>query len=250
MKIRFCVLALLILTLAPLACQSVAVKPSASADPAQHGWMQIPFHYAVQKPYDLKLSDRYSSDTATNTHRLWVYGTDKSHQPPPNTTTARTEMRFQDQEPGEYMFDADYKITSGSYACIMQVFAGRGPMGMMIVQRNGDVTYGGTRIIMHGAYDHWFNMKVINQNREDGVVKVYIDNQLAGTFNNQGVKPYYFKAGVYSRHGSDRSEVLLRDIKYWVNPKSVTTATLAALKTGLPLTGTRKGTSADFSPNR
>src|SRR5947208_8286723 len=60
------------------------------------GWLERTFEFEIQKPWDLKLEDRYAFDPATNTHRFVVYGTDKPHQPPPNRTNARTEMRIHD----------------------------------------------------------------------------------------------------------------------------------------------------------
>src|ERR1051325_8171924 len=69
------------------------------------GWKQIPLKFKIQKPYDLQVKDRYSFDPTNDIHDFWVYFTDKPHDPPPNTTTARTEMRVDSFTTGEHMFD-------------------------------------------------------------------------------------------------------------------------------------------------
>src|SRR6516225_3196403 len=82
--------------------------PNPAAGPSltlTDGWKQIPFTYEIQHPYDLNASDRYDFDPTNNTHRFWVYFTDKPHAPPPNKTNARTEMRLQAYHEGEYLFD-------------------------------------------------------------------------------------------------------------------------------------------------
>src|SRR5882672_7751785 len=104
-----------------------------SAASLMDGWKQIPFKYEIQHPYDLKTSDRYDFDATNNTHHFWVYFTDKPHAPPPNKTTARTEMRLETFGTGERMFDGDVNITPGTFACIAQVFdAAHGPVTMII----------------------------------------------------------------------------------------------------------------------
>src|SRR5262245_61721641 len=59
------------------------------------GWTPVPLKYHVQKPYDLDLKERYRFDSTNNVHDFWVYFSDKPHEPPPNKTTARTEMRLE-----------------------------------------------------------------------------------------------------------------------------------------------------------
>ena len=56
-----------------------------------------------------------------------------------------------------------------------------------------------------------------------GAIKIYIDNVLAdGDVSAKKSNSYYFKIGVYSREGSDRSEVKVRNLRYWI--KAPTTA--------------------------
>ncbi|HTA95469.1 MAG TPA: hypothetical protein VK769_05025, partial [Verrucomicrobiae bacterium] len=74
----------------------------AAANDLTVGWTQMKFTYEVQHPYDLSLTNRYSYDAKTGTHDFWVYFTDKPHAPPPNRTTARTEMRLETFSKGEH----------------------------------------------------------------------------------------------------------------------------------------------------
>jgi len=184
------------------------------------GWTQVPFKFEIQHPYDLDAKDRYKFDPTSNTHDFWVFFTDKPHAPPPNRTTARTEMRLETYNTGEHMFDADVNIKPGTSACIAQVFdAAHGPVKMLIAHPDGTVTIG-QDVIKRDAIGHWWNLKVTNDPAPDGKIKVYADNVLVGTYASRGPRDYYFKCGVYSRKNSDRSEAEFRNIKMWVKPST------------------------------
>ena len=188
---------------------------NAAADPTA-GWQQTAFKYDIQHPYDLKTSDRYDFDATNNIHHFWVFFTDKPHAPPPNKTTARTEMKLENFSEGEHMFDADVKIAPGTFACIAQVFdAKNGPVTMVIAHPDGTVVIGHDTIRTHAIGD-WWNLKLTDDPREGGKIRVYVDNKLAATYDSRGPREYYFKCGVYSRKNSDRSEVWYRNIKEWV----------------------------------
>ena len=58
-----------------------------------------------------------------------------------------------------------------------------------------------------------------NDTREGGQVKIYVDNVLVGTYPSRGPREYYFKCGVYSREGSDLSDVRYRNIKMWTKAR-------------------------------
>src|SRR6185436_18660876 len=129
--------------------------------------------------YDLKLSERYKFDAASGTHDFWVYFADKPHAPPPNKTTARTEMRLETFSEGEHMFDADVNISPGTAACIAQVFdAAHGPVMMLIARPDGTVTEGHSRLIKTNAINHCWNLKMTTDPIAGGKIKVYMDNVL------------------------------------------------------------------------
>jgi len=167
----------------------------------------------------LKTSDRYDFDPTNNIHHFWVCYTDKPHAPPPNKTTARTEMRLETFSSGEHMFDGDVYVCPGTFACIAQVFdAAHGPVEMLIAHPDGQVTVGNHDLILTNAIGHWWNLKMTIDPKAGGDIKIYADNALAGTYKSRGPRDYYFKCGVYSRKDSARSEVRYRDIKMWVKP--------------------------------
>jgi hypothetical protein len=186
----------------------------------REGWKQESFKFEVQHPYDLKLQERYKFDSTNNTHDFWVFFTDKPHAPPPNRTTARTEMRLETFSSGEHMFDADVNIKPGTFACIGQVFDARhGPVTMIIAHPDGTVTIGRDQIKTN-AIGNWWNLKVSNDTARGGKIKIYVDNVLAATYASRGPRDYYFKCGVYSRKNSERSEVLVRNIKMWIKSQT------------------------------
>jgi hypothetical protein len=181
------------------------------------GWKSVPFTFEVQHPYDLKTADRYEFDATNNTHHFWVYFTDKPHAPPPNKTTARTEMRLESFSDGERMFDGDVNISPGTFACIAQVFdAKHGPVTMIIAHPDGRVTVGNRDVIRTNAIGTWWNLKMTDDTKAGGKIRIYVDNVLAGTYNSRGPREYYFKCGVYSRKDSDRSDVRYRNLRLWV----------------------------------
>lgn len=232
-----------ILLLAAALTGCTAVSPHAAETPAGKaltaGWIQKPFKYEIQHPYDLDVNQRYHYDPATDTHDFVVFGTDKPHAPPPNHTNARTEMRFLDNyTTGQHMFEADVLVKPGTHASIMQVFgaAKRATTFMFDAQPDGTLTYYDTVDSYSFPFaknmnDVWFNLKVIHDPAArdgQGEVKVYIDNNLVGTVAGHGPKDHYFKCGPYSRDNAGRCEVLFRNIKYWVRPGQEGTSPPAA----------------------
>jgi len=185
------------------------------------GWKQVPLKFAVQKPWDLDVSKRYRFDPATGTYFLWVYKTDKAHEPPPNKTDPRTELGFKPgYKSGEHMFDADVYVVAGTHSCIMQIFgaAKSATTLMLYTETNGVITYGKTStIIRTNANNTWWNLKVMHNANGGGEIKIYVDNKLVFTFPGKGERKdgggFFFKCGVYGV--KDRSEVRFRNIKIW-----------------------------------
>src|ERR1039458_9577761 len=193
-----------------------AAETNSAASPTD-GWKPVPFKSDIQHPYDLKASDRSDFDATNNVHHFWVYFTDKPHAPPPNRTNARTEMRLETFSTGEHMFDGDVYIYPGTFACIGQVFdAAHGPIQMIIAHPDGQVTVRDHELVMTNAIGKWWNLKMTNDTKDGGKIKIYADNVLVGTYDSRGPRDYYFKCGVYSRKDSDRSEVRYRNLKMWV----------------------------------
>ncbi|HZP61667.1 MAG TPA: polysaccharide lyase family 7 protein [Opitutaceae bacterium] len=189
------------------------------------GFVRQPLKVEVQHPYDLPEEARYSYDKATDTHDLWVLESDKPHLPPPNKTEARTELRFKDDnyQPGSglHMMDCDMYIVPGTFACISQVF-GTGPMCIIVVDTNGRIYDLRTNVtIAEHMAGKWFHWTVVHDPSAVGLgaIKVYVDGKLAdGQVGGKKEASYYFKIGVYSRKGSNRNEVKVRNLRYLIKP--------------------------------
>jgi hypothetical protein len=208
----------LVLACTVTSCCVTAPPPALPPPKLTDGWQQVPFKYEIQHPYDLPANDRYDFDPTNNIHHFWVYFTDKPHAPPPNRTNARTEMRLETYSTGQRMFDGDVNVSPGTFACIAQVFdANHGPVTMLVAQTNNTVTIGHS-VIATNVIGRWCNLKMTNDTKEGGKINIYWDNVLVGTYPSRGPREYYFKCGVYSRDGSDRSDVRYRNIKMWTKP--------------------------------
>lgn len=214
---------LLILT---ASVSSIAAPVADPADALKTGFVPQPLRLDIQHPYDLKLEERYSYDKATDTHDLWVLGTDKPHAHPPNKTEPRTEIRFEDTyKPGSglHMMDCDMFITPGTWACISQVF-GTGPMCILVVHTNGTIIDLYTdQVIAENMNGKWFHWTIIHDPSATGpgAIKVYVDGKLASDkISGRKQASYYLKIGVYSRKGSTRNEIKVRHLQYLIKPPS------------------------------
>jgi hypothetical protein len=186
------------------------------------GWTQKTFTYAIQKPYNLSLSERYRYDSTTNTHTMWVYNTDQPLYAG-STTEPRTEMRIQnDYTSGNHQFEADVWVVAGTHGTsVMQIFGGSTHATSIMLaayNENGGTLkrYNGT-VLKTGIYDKWFHLNVTHaaSSSSTGTIKVYIDNALVGTFPDDAPASHYFKCGVYHPQNT-RAEARFRNIKYWV----------------------------------
>jgi hypothetical protein len=187
------------------------------SSPLTAGWREAPFEFSIHKPYDLPESARHSYDAATNTHTFWVLKTDKPHDPPPNTTAPRTELRMKnDYTSGLHQFEADMYVVAGTDGpSIMQVFGGSAhATAFMLKAYGGSLKHYDRETVLTDAYEKWLHLNVIH-NADTGEVKAYIDNRLVGTFKDNGPATHYFKCGVYGPN-SPRVETRFRNIKNWV----------------------------------
>jgi hypothetical protein len=188
------------------------------------GWTEKEFTFAIHKPYDLQVSDRYTFDKATGVHTLFVLKSDKAHQPN-NTTAPRTEIRLQnDYTSGNHQFEADVMVVAGTDGpSVMQVFGGQTNATAFMLKASspngGTVRRYDNEVLKTMVYDKWFHLNVIHEALPAGIgkVKVYIDGVSVGTFADRNTATHYFKCGVYGP-ASARAETRFRNIKYWVKP--------------------------------
>jgi hypothetical protein len=209
-----------------LLCAAAAAGLARAASPTD-GWTSVPFKYEIQHPYDQQENERYRYDSAADTHVFWILKSDKPHLPPPNHTAPRSEMRiFNEYKSGQHMFEADYWVVAGTdNTNIFQLFLTSQIRVFSPENGNARETFShgsnsGTSLYA-GAYEKWFNLKV-EHDADAHVIKYYFDDQLVYTKKDNHSSPWYFKCGAYTVN--DRSEVHVRNIKYWRKGEGVIAA--------------------------
>jgi len=191
----------------------------AYADDPTAGWKPQALHYAIQFPYDLKQTDRYSFDTNTDTHHFWVFNSDLPHAKI-SRTLPRTEMRVDDEyTSGQHQFAADMMVPPGtSNVSLMQVFGGslRGhSTSLQLRVYDGNLQHYDDTNVLANIYGKWFHLNVTHDVATHGI-QVFIDGKLALTTEDNGGKSWYFKCGVYGQEGMSRKmEVYFRNIKIY-----------------------------------
>lgn len=212
------------------------------------GWTPVlPLRYDIQKAWNVDVEERHLYDPAKDMHRMWALHTDKSHQPAPNKTGPRTELRFWPEYlSGEHMFEADVYIVRPTIdACVMQIWGSAlsATTMMLHVRAGGDLMCGDT-VLLKDAYDRWFHLRVIHNVAGAGDVKIFINEELRSTRPGRGFRKdgggFYFKCGVYGVKG-DRAEAWFRHIKIWERTRttphdapSASSSTTASGPTPLP----------------
>eukprot|EP01018_Ginkgo_biloba_P036238 Gb_26357 [translate_table: standard] len=171
---------------------------------------------AIQKPYDIQLSQRYKFSDGV--HYLWVYKSDKSHDPKSNTKP-RTEIRIKgyDYTSGVWKFEGDVFIPSGtSVTSVMQVFGGSElASSLQLRVYDGELKRYNQEVLLSDVYDKWIHLSVIH---EADVVKIHVsidgEEKLVG--NDRGKANHSFRCGVYTQdNASDRMESRWKNIIVW-----------------------------------
>jgi hypothetical protein len=185
-----------------------------------NGWTSSSWTYAVHKPYNLSVSDRFRYSGGVWT--TWVYLTDKPHTST-SGTMPRTELRWNNNyTSGNHMWDGDVFLVSGTNAAsVMQVFGAEGRSTATMIfgmsasggsLRRYDVA---AETIATNVYDTWLNLKVAHD-ANGNVIRTYVNNVLRRTDADHGNSTHYFKNGVYGQSGaSSRMECRFRNLKYW-----------------------------------
>ena len=213
-------------TATPTATPTAMPRPTATPSPTPtagsptNGWTQASFTYAVHKPYDLSVTDRFRYSAGVWT--TWVFTTDKPHTSG-SGTLPRSEMRWNNNyTSGQHMWDGDVYLVSGTNGTsIAQVFGAstRATASMVFAYsasggslRRYDAT---SEVLVTGIYETWTNMKMAHDANAN-VIRIYINNALRRTDPDHGNNTHYFKNGVYTQAGaSNRMECRFRNLKYW-----------------------------------
>lgn len=131
---------------------------------------------------------------------------------------------YNEYSSGEHMWEADVYIEEGSVgSSVMQILRINRPAGtpatdiMLVVHPDNTVrryfSDPNGALIKSNVYNNWWNLKVAH-NADEGIIRVYADDELVLTVEDRGPATRHFKNGVYGVEG--RSETKFRNLKYWV----------------------------------
>ena len=172
------------------------VVPSDCPGDPTAGWTEYEDTFAIEHPYNLMPSDRFSRSCGIDT--FWVLSTDDPHAPG-NTTAPRTEARFSTFTSGMKMWTADVYVDSGEKTVVMQCHTTSTGIGPAYIRVEGGDLYeaDGTKL-MSNAIGKWFNMKVSVDHATD-LTTVWINNcQKLSSVHQRGNTELYFKHGTYT----------------------------------------------------
>jgi len=198
--------------------ESKTAQVSAAAAAPTSGWTQTSYTYAIQTPWNLPQSSRYS--VSGGEHHFWILQGDAC-QFEGCTTGPRSELRMNNNyTSGRHQFEGDVYIVSGSAGTdIMQVFGGATNATAIMLKihsaSGGTIKRYDNETLMTSAYNKWIHVNV-QHDADNGKIYVYLNSVLKGTYADRGNATHYFKCGVYNISGS-RSESRWKNIKYWKN---------------------------------
>lgn len=183
------------------------------------GWVEQKYTYNIQKPWNLKLEDRYTYDEKTDEHTFEIMKGDEPFKQGDHTAP-RCELRMQnDYTEGNHQFEADYYAVEGTHrTCVMQVFGYPVAINIKVYGENGGtLKWHDTHDIVTSIYNKWVHLNVVHI-FDERQIHVYVDGKLIRSFKVKEDAPlYYFKCGVYST-ASETSKVKIKNIKYYSKP--------------------------------
>lgn len=184
-------------------------------------WTEIEdYIYVYHTPYDLPLEDRYSIDENGVEH--FLIHTDDAGFEEGTSTSPRSEVRIrqQDYKTGSHQFSFDMMIPSGTSGCsVMQIFGGGdngGATSLMLHTYNGHLyKYTSAELVMD-CWDEWHSY-IIQHYADPGIIRIYVDGELAMILKDRGDDTHYFKYGVY-KQWFDQSEIMesyFKNVQLW-----------------------------------
>ncbi|MGH7952542.1 MAG: autotransporter-associated beta strand repeat-containing protein [Limisphaerales bacterium] len=202
---------------------------SASAQIGGSGWSPKNVKFNVQWPYNTNESSRYT--LSNGVYHCLVYSNDAPFKVD-TTTLPRTEQRFTpDYTNGDIQYQATLMAPSdeNSY-CIFQIHTGdaQSPtygsttfMLFWFTSDGGSVhDYSGTELAKNLG-NRWFQLNV-DHNLVTRAIKVWINQKLVWTQEDNGAGDFYMKDGVYEQHHNPtlQMDAYLTNILMWNSPGS------------------------------
>ncbi len=191
------------------------------------GWTPLTVNFKIQSPTNAPQSSRYFF--TNNIYHCLVFSNDGAFSVG-NTTAPRTEQRFNpDYTGGEIQYQATMRCASNenSYCCF-QIHTGDAQsatygsttfMAFWFTNYGGSVNdYSGTTLATNLG-NKWFQLNV-DHNLVTRSIRVWINQQLVWTQQDNGAGDFYFKDGVYEQsHGPtyEMDTYITNTIKEWVS---------------------------------
>src|SRR5580700_3359631 len=212
--------------------RSIALLPglllcsSAWAQIGGTGWKPQTINFKIQSPTNAPQSARYFF--TNNIFHCLVFSNDGAFSIG-NTTSPRTEQRFDpDYTNGEIQYQSTMMAPSNENSyCVFQIHTGdaQSPtfgsttfMAFWFTNNNGSVhDYSGTTLATNLG-NKWFQLNV-DHNMVTETIRVWINQQLVWTQQDNGAGDFYFKDGVYEQdHGPTlQMDTYITNILMWTN---------------------------------
>ncbi len=195
--------------------------PAAPTD----GLVQYTDTFAVQKPYDLNISDRFTASDVGGVlqYNCQVHSGDKPLYIT-SGTNPRTEMRWNTNWNGtERMWQADVLVDAGTdnQTAIMQVKSNNGGNEAIYLTVNGGNLYDsyGSSPIATNIIGKWMNI-ICAYNPSTGLARVWINGTLveSTTRSRPAGSIFYFKNGTY--HVASVSKDHFQNVKFWCHDQT------------------------------
>jgi hypothetical protein len=178
---------------------------------------QVYFSYYIQKPYDKKITERYSQ--RDNIHNLIIFSTDKPHLVLSNTEP-RTEIRFETIKNYNTTYRLECKFYSprGCYNhSLFQILSDIEPVLQLRILDGHCKIPGENKYTPILKYDDWNNLVFILILEENIYSYVVVINDLLHSKYEMPInnKSLYLKLGVYNLKGypvPEKNEIFLKDI--------------------------------------
>lgn len=199
---------------------------AAAAQIGGTGWTPLIPSFKIQWPTNASQSDRYWF--TNNVYHCLTYSNDGAFSVG-NTTSPRTEQRFTpDYTNGEIQYQATLLAPGdeNSY-CVFQIHTGNAQsaaygattfMAFWFTNYGGSLhDYSGTTLATNLA-NRWFQVNV-DHNVVTRTIRVWVDQKLVWTQQDNGAGDFYMKDGVYEQnHGPTlRMDTSLTNILLWTN---------------------------------
>ena len=217
------------------------------------GWKPLTVNFKIQSPTNAPQSQRYFF--TNNIFHCLTFSNDGAFSIG-NTTKPRTEQRFNpDYTNGEIQYQATMMApaSENSY-CVFQIHTGDAQstnygsttfMAFWFTNYNGSVhDYSGATLATNLG-GQWFQLNV-DHNLVTGTIRVWINQKLVWTQQDNGATDFYFKDGVYEQDHSPTYQMdtyITNTIKEWTNsganpPAAPTGLTAMPTSVAIPLAWT------------